>query len=167
MHGGFSKLVPVLLAALIAALGIHALIHHGGDGGFALSGEALDGENESDENEASDNENEPSDSENESSDDGDGIDCSIPDNKDDSGCDAGDRDNDSGDEGDDSDDDDTDDVESDDQEPRAVLPPPPEPRPPLPAEGRAAPLEHPRAADVDTGPVPRGSVATGAGGMSP
>src|SRR3954466_15588218 len=167
MPGGKSKLLPVLLAALIAALGIHALIHHAGGANYVLSGEALDGENESDENEADDQESDDNESDDNESDDqesdgsaGSKIDCSIPDNQDDTGCDKGDGGTPDDESGDDSD---------EDELAPAQAPTAPPAAAPAPATSPRAPPVAPAAdqmSDTDSGPKPRGGVPTGGGGTA-
>jgi hypothetical protein len=120
-----SKILPTLLAALVVALSFHAVAQHAGPPA------AVAGEDDGDDGGGS-------------SDDDGTIDCSIPDNADDTGCDTGD-------------------VQEGAPVPVRPAPAISGPVPP-PAPVRPAASTPPK--DTDSGPAPRGAVPTGAGGMA-
>jgi hypothetical protein len=119
-------LLPVLLAAVVVALGSQFVVHRAAPVSYVPAGESEDDSQGGDPSETGQ------------------IDCSIPDNQDDTGCDKGDV-NDNG----------------------APAAPAPVPATTAPAP-TATPPPQPAAAvpDTDTGPRPRGGVGTGGGGTA-
>lgn len=142
MRFGAGTLLPIMLAALVGAPSLHSAIHQDDPVKYVLAGES-----DSESVGQGDNDGDPSENGT--------IDCSIPDNADDTGCDTGD----------------VSDGGSGPTQPRPAQSTPAQPTPALPAPAPASqpsgtPTPSLGGSDTDTGRVPRGGVSTGAGGTA-
>jgi hypothetical protein len=130
MRFGIGTLLPVVLGAALAGPSLHAAMHDPPLPRYVLAGEADPSDDQAGDT-GSGSGSDPSENGT--------IDCSIPDNQDDTGCDKGDT--------------------SDSASPAQPAPGPA----PAPQPTRTTPL---RGSDTDTGRVPRGGVSTGGGGTA-
>jgi hypothetical protein len=134
MRFRIATLLPIMLAAVAGAPSLHSAIDQNAPVRYVLAGES-----DSESPGQGDNDGDPSENGT--------IDCSIPDNADDTGCDTGDV--------------------SDGGSGPSPAAPAPAPAPAAPAPQPAAtPAPSPGSSDTDSGRVPRGGVSTGAGGTA-